>query len=60
MACLNTRQIAAIALCTALWGVLNSVFSPIVFGLSGLPVLCNLIGFTVLTLRRGGYANRAR
>jgi hypothetical protein len=50
MAYLKTRQVAAVALCAALWGVLNSVFSPIVFSLTGLPVLCDLIGFTVLTL----------
>ena len=46
----NSRDIAAIALCAALWGVLNSIFSPIVFSITHLPLLCDLIGFTVLTV----------
>jgi len=46
----NSRDIAAIALCAALWGVLNSVFSPIFFRMFGLPFLCDLIGFTALTV----------
>ena len=46
----NSRDIAAISLCAALWGVLNSIFSPIVFSLTHLPLLCDLIGFSVLTV----------
>jgi len=46
----RTRDIAAIALCASLWGVLNSIFSPIIFRMFGLPILCDLIGFTLLTL----------
>ena len=46
----SSRDIAAIAICAALWGVLNSIFSPIVFSLTHLPLLCDLIGFTVLTV----------
>lgn len=46
---LKTRDIAAIAIGAALWGVLNAIFSPVVFSLTGLPILCDLIGFTVLT-----------
>ena len=46
----NTRDIAAIAICAALWGVLNSIFSPIFFRMFGLPFLCDLIGFSVLIL----------
>ena len=46
----NSRDIAAIALSAALWGVLNSIFSPIVFNITHLPLLCDLIGFTVLTV----------
>jgi hypothetical protein len=46
----NSRDIAAIALSAALWGVLNSIFSPIVFSITHLPMLCDLIGFTVLTV----------
>ena len=37
-------------MCAALWGVLNSIFSPIVFSITHLPLLCDLIGFTVLTV----------
>jgi hypothetical protein len=50
MAYLKTREVAAIAIGAALWGVLNSIFSPVVFSLTGLPILCDLIGFTVLTI----------
>ncbi len=50
MAYLKTREVAAIALGAALWGVLNSIFSPMAFSLTGLPILCDLIGFTVLTI----------
>ena len=50
MAYFNTREIAAIAVGAALWGVLNSALSPVVFSLTGLPILCDLIGFTVLTV----------
>jgi hypothetical protein len=46
----NTREIAAIALCAALWGVLNAILSPIFFRMFGLPFLCDLIGFSVLIL----------
>jgi signal transduction histidine kinase len=46
----NSRDIAAIALCAALWGVLNSIFSPMVFSITHLPLLCDLIGFTILTV----------
>ena len=46
----NSRDIAAIAMCAALWGVLNSIFSPMVFSITHLPILCDLIGFTVLTV----------
>ena len=46
----NTRDIAGIAICAALWGVLNSIFSPIFFRMFGLPFLCDLIGFSVLTV----------
>ena len=46
----NSRDIAAIAMCASLWGVLNSIFSPLVFSITHLPILCDLIGFTVLTV----------
>jgi hypothetical protein len=40
--------LAAIALFSALWGVLNAVFSPIFFRVTGLPFLCDIIGFSIL------------
>lgn len=46
----NSREIAAIAMFSALWGVLSSIFSPIVFSMIGLPILCDMIGFSVLSL----------
>jgi hypothetical protein len=46
----NSRELAAIALFSALWGVLNSIFSPIVFNMFGLPILCDMIGFSLLSL----------
>jgi hypothetical protein len=46
----NTRDIAAIAICAALWGVLNTLLSPVFFRMFGLPFLCDLIGFSVLIL----------
>ncbi len=47
---LNSREVAAIALFSALWGVLNSIFAPIVFRMTGLPILCDLVGFSMLTM----------
>ena len=46
----NTRDVAAIAISAALWGVLNTIFSPIFFRMFGLPFLCDLIGFSVLII----------
>jgi hypothetical protein len=46
----NSREISAIALLSALWGVLSSIFSPIVFSMFNLPILCDMIGFAVLSL----------
>jgi hypothetical protein len=40
--------LAATALCSAIWGVLNAVFSPIFFRATELPFLCDIIGFSVL------------
>ena len=50
MAYFNTREIAAITMFAALWGVLSSIFAPIVFQMFGLPILCDMIGFAVLVL----------
>ncbi|MCL1977090.1 MAG: hypothetical protein FWG55_03140 [Candidatus Bathyarchaeota archaeon] len=44
----NTYEVAAIALCSALWAVLNRLLSPVFFSMFGLPFLCDLIGFSVL------------
>jgi uncharacterized membrane protein len=46
----NSRDVAAISICAALWGVLNSIFAPMFFRMFGLPFLCDLIGFSMLTL----------
>ncbi len=46
----NTRDIAAIAICGALWGVLNVLFAPSFFRATGMPFLCDLIGFAILIL----------
>jgi hypothetical protein len=45
-----TRDIAAIAICAGLWGVLNSLFAPIFFSMFHLPFFCDIIGFSVLIL----------
>jgi hypothetical protein len=46
----TTRDVAAIAICGALWGVLNPLFAPLFFRTTGMPFLCDLIGFAVLIL----------
>lgn len=46
----STRDIAAITICGALWGVLNILFAPLFFRATGMPFLCDLIGFAVLIL----------
>ena len=46
----NTRDIAAIAICAALWGVINSIFAPVFFSMTHLPFFCDMIGFSVLIL----------
>jgi len=40
----------AIALFAALWGILNSTLSPIIFRMTGLPIFCDMIGFASLIL----------
>lgn len=50
MTYLSTRDVAAIAICGALWGVLNILFAPLFFRATGMPFLCDLIGFAVLIL----------
>jgi len=50
MAYFKTVDVAAIAMCGALWGVLNLLFAPPFFSATGMPFLCDLIGFAVLVL----------
>ena len=50
MTYLNTRHIAAIALCAAYWAILNNTLSPILFRLTGTPFVCDLLAFTTLIL----------
>ena len=50
MAYFTSRDVAAIALCSALWGVLNATLSPFFFQVFHLPFLCDLIGFASLIL----------
>ncbi|MEM0314335.1 MAG: hypothetical protein QXQ41_07295 [Candidatus Bathyarchaeia archaeon] len=46
----KSKDVASIAVFSALWGILNSTISPIFFRVTGLPLLCDLVGFSVLTL----------
>lgn len=48
MAYFDNRDVAAIALFSAFWGVSNSIFAPIVFRMFGLPILCDVVGFATL------------
>jgi hypothetical protein len=46
----KTRDIVAIVMCTAFWGVLNLTLAPIIFQMTRLPFTCDLLGFVTLTL----------
>ncbi|UCG37462.1 MAG: hypothetical protein JSV64_04115 [Candidatus Bathyarchaeota archaeon] len=46
----KTRDLAAITLFAALWGVLNVTISPAFFQIFHLPFACDLIGFSALIL----------
>lgn len=50
MAYFTVRDIAAIALFAAIWGVLNATLAPIIFSMFGIPVFCDMIGFMSLIL----------
>jgi len=50
MAKFTSRDIAAIAICGALWAVLGATIGPIFWSLTHLPFLCDMIGATVLIL----------
>jgi len=44
------RDIAAIAVCSALWGILNALISPIFWQLTHMPFLCDMLAFAALIL----------
>lgn len=50
MAYFQTRDIAAIALSAALWAVLNWTVAPIFWQLTHLPILCDMVGVSLLTI----------
>ena len=46
----GSRDLSAIAICSALWFVLNTWISPIFFQFTRMPFLCDLLGFASLSL----------
>lgn len=46
----KSKDVASIVVFSALWGILNSTISPVFFRVTGLPLLCDLVGFSVLAL----------
>jgi len=46
----TSRDIAAVAACSALWGILNTLISPIFWQLTRMPFLCDLLAFMALIL----------
>jgi hypothetical protein len=46
----NSRNVAAIAMCVALVGVVNALISPLFWRVTHLPFLCDLLGFTGLII----------
>lgn len=46
----ETREIAGITIFAALWGILNVTLSPIFYQMFHLPFLCDIIGFSAITL----------
>ena len=46
----SSRDIVAISMCSALWGVLNVTISPVFWTMTRLPFACDLIGFTCLII----------
>ena len=46
----NSREVTAITICAALWGVLNSILSPVFFQLFHVPFLCDILGFGILVV----------
>jgi len=48
MAGLGTRGVTAVAVCAALWAVLNALISPFFWQLTQMPFLCDLLAFAAL------------
>jgi hypothetical protein len=46
----NTRELSAISLSAALWAILNLTVTPIFWELTHLPILCDMIGVSLLSL----------
>jgi len=46
----STRDVAAIAASSALWGILNVLISPIFWQVTGMPFMCDLLAFISLVL----------
>ncbi len=50
MAYFSSRELAGIAVFSSVWGVANGIFAPMVFRATGLPILCDMVGFAILIL----------
>ncbi|MGQ9680636.1 MAG: hypothetical protein ACUVV4_07745 [Candidatus Bathyarchaeia archaeon] len=50
MAYFNSKQLAAIAICASLWAILNWTVTPIFWDLTHLPILCDMVGVSLLIL----------
>jgi hypothetical protein len=50
MAGLGTRGVTAVAVCAALWAVLNALVSPVFWQFTQMPFLCDLLAFAALIL----------
>ena len=46
----TSRDISAIALSAALWAIINWLIAPIFWELTHLPILCDMVGISLLTL----------
>jgi len=46
----NTRELSAVSLSAAMWAVLNLTVTPIFWDLTHLPILCDMIGVSLLIL----------
>lgn len=46
----NTKDLAAISLCAALWAILNLTIGPVFWNMTHLPVLCDMVGVSLLVL----------